>query len=481
MMAIDMKTSKNNTPIFRRKFLAFIAGTTGTLGMTASFGNSSSANEPTKVTGDGNVRSFGAKGDGRTDDSAAVQAAVDAGSGSVFFPKGVYRITKTIDVPLNRIGFTSVCSNGSSQIIMAGPGPAFRIMGTHSKSADPKGFGDEVWDRQRMPLIDNLAIVGEHGQAVGIEAVGTMQLTITRLHVRKCLHGIHLKGNNRNLTVSDCHLYENKGIGIYYDDVNIHQSNITGCHISYNTGGGIVSKAGNVRNIQITGCDIESNMGRDLPSTANILIDCSGSEWGTAEVAITGCTIQHNNHSPGSSNIRILGGNTFGTPPVKKRWGNVTITGNIMSDVRVNLHLKDCRGVAISGNTFWEGFEHNMLLEGCSNVVMGANVFDFNANYRRPEVSKNSVRISNCEDCTVSGLQITNVTDAAGLLVEDSKRLNISGCSILDCNNAGLILRRVTDSIVSGCIIRNDTGTSGFEAIRNEGGKNNLIGNNLLS
>ena len=53
---------------------------------------------------------------------------------------------------------------------------------------------------------------------------------------------------------------------------------------------------------------------------------------------------------------------------------------------------------------------------------------------------------------------VINLTDAAGLLVEDSRRLNISGCSILDFDNAGLILRRVTDSIVSGCIVRNDTG-----------------------
>src|SRR5687768_16073021 len=176
IIAIGMKTSKNNTPIFRRNFLAFIAGTAGTLGITASFGNTSSGKGQPKGKADGNVRNFGAKGDGRTDDSAAVQAAVDAGSGSVFFPKGVYRITKTIEVPLNRIGLTSVRSDGSSQIIMAGSGPAFRIIGTHSKSADPKGFSDEVWDRQRMPVIDNLAIVGDHGQAVGIEAAGTMQL-----------------------------------------------------------------------------------------------------------------------------------------------------------------------------------------------------------------------------------------------------------------------------------------------------------------
>ena len=467
---------------YRRKFLGALAATTASLGITsASIAKIPTYHGPaTRQNSDGNVLDFGAKGDGTADDTAAIQAAVDAGSGSVYFPKGIFRITKTIEVNLDKVGYTSLRSQGATQIVMAGKGAAFRFLGTHLKSADPQGVSDDVWRRQRMPMVDNMAIVGGHAEAVGIEVVGTMQATITRLHVRKALHGLHLRGNNRNLTVSDCHFYENIGIGIFYDDVNIHQSNITACHISYNTGGGIVSKGGNVRNIHVTGCDIESNMGRDMTPTANILIDCSSSPWGTAEVAITGCTIQHNSHSPDSANIRILGGNHFGTPPEKKRWGNVTITGNILSDVMVNVHLKDCRGVAISGNTFWKGFQHNLLLEGCSNVAMGSNVLDFNLNYAQKVIARNSLKVINCEDCTFSGLQITNVKDSVALLMEDCRRVNVSGCSIVDCENIGLSLRNVTNSIVANCIIhsRSETAVNPIEKVQSDG---NLMVNNLVS
>src|SRR5690606_21631383 len=112
---------------------------------------------------------------------------------------------------------------------------------------------------------------------------------------------------NRNVVISDCHIYDNRGIGIYYDDVNLHQSNITGCHVSYNAQGGIVSRAGNVRNLHITGCDLESNMVRDAQPTANVLMDSRDSPAGTGDVAITGCTPQHDRNAPDSSNSRIIG------------------------------------------------------------------------------------------------------------------------------------------------------------------------------
>jgi hypothetical protein len=199
------------------------------------------------------VRAFGAVGDGKADDTAAIQKAVDAGGGVVRLPKGTYRITRPVVLELNKVGYASVCGDGVARIVMAGPGPALKFVGTHFKSADPPGFALEVWERQRMPLVDGLAIQGAYPEAVGIEANGTMQLTLTRLHIRGTLHCIHLVGSNRNIIISDCHLYENRGVGIFYDTVSLHQSNIVGCHISYNEGGGIVSRAGNVRNIQMAG------------------------------------------------------------------------------------------------------------------------------------------------------------------------------------------------------------------------------------
>ena len=48
-----------------------------------------------------NAKQYGAKGDGDSDDTDAIQAAVDAAAatgGTVFLPKGCYRISRTINM-----------------------------------------------------------------------------------------------------------------------------------------------------------------------------------------------------------------------------------------------------------------------------------------------------------------------------------------------------------------------------------------------
>ncbi|MBL8851851.1 MAG: right-handed parallel beta-helix repeat-containing protein, partial [Planctomycetaceae bacterium] len=192
----------------------------------------------------------GTIGDGVADDTAAIQRAADAG-GALRFSRGTYRLTSTVVVDLDKAGFTSLAGDGVARFVMAGAGPAFRFVGTHQGSADPGSLKPNIFERQRTPLVDGIEIVGAHPEADGIEATGTMQLTVSRITVSEARHAIHLTTRNRNVIISDCHLYHNRGAGVFYDQVDLHQSNISGCHISYNAGGGIVVRGGGVRNLHI--------------------------------------------------------------------------------------------------------------------------------------------------------------------------------------------------------------------------------------
>lgn len=429
--------------------------------------------------GAGRLERLGIIGDGQTDESTAIQAAVDAGIGSLSFPKGIYRLTKTITVDLDKVGFTSITGDGTARFLMTGPGPAFRFIGTHKGSAAPKDFKPEVWDRQRAPQVVGIEIVGQHPEADGIESDGVMQLTLSRIVIRKARHAVHLVNRNRNILLDACHLYENTGIGVFYDDVNLHQSNIVGCHISYNDGGGIVCKGGDVRNIHIGTCDIESNHGKNSPPTANILIDCTGGTNGIAEVAITGCTIQHNSESPDSANIRIIG-----KSKTAEREGYITITGNVISDVMTNIHLKDLRGVTLSANTFWSGYDQDLLLENCVGIVATGNSFDRNprVTHGKSSEAKGGLILRDCADCIIQAAHINGVHgQPAGLVVENSARINISDCVVTDCDGAGILLKETSSSRIDGCIIRDGRGKNGdTTAIAINGGISNRVTDNVV-
>ncbi len=434
-----------------------------------------------KITAEKDVYAFGVVGDGATDDAAALQKAVDAGLGDIHLRRGIYRLSHTIVIDLDKTGFTSFTGEGTAQLLMTGKGPALRLAGTHAGTAEPKTFQANVWNRQRTPIVSGLEIVGVHAEADGIEAEGTMQFSVRQVTIRRVRHGIHLVKRNRNLLVDGCHIYQNTGVGIYYDHVDLHQSNIVGCHVSYCDGGGVVSRGGDVRNIQISGCDIESNMSPKGPATANVLLDSTGGDVG--EVAITGCTLQHNSPSPGSANIRILGrGKDLKLGETQE--GHVTIAANVLSDVQINVDIQNARGVTITGNTFWMGYQHNLRVGDSNNIVVGPNVFDRNPryNYGTSLQTTNSLVFRRCADCSLTGLHVNDVYKAeAGITLEDCRRFNVTGCTILDCEPIGLLAKNLHDSRVSDCLIKNDRAGTKSISMKVIGGRGNMFVNNWLA
>jgi len=465
-------------PFFVVIAVVSIAGFVGWLDRAASQPPPRAAANETRT-----LRDFGVIGDGVADDSVAIQRAVDSRLGDLRFSRGTYRITRTITVDLDTVGPTSFVATGTARIVMEGSGPAIRFIGTHGGTAAPKTVQENVWQNQRSPMVDGVEIVGGHPDACGIEADGTMQLTLTRVVVRKALHGIHLVNRNRNVIISDCHLYENRGVGVFYDQVNLHQSNLIGSHISYNEGGGVVIRGGDVRNVHIGTCDIEGNMGGDGSApTANVLLDSTGGSIG--EVAIVGCTIQHTHDAPNSANIRINGESTARSFTKETRHGNITIADNVLSDVQVNLDISNTRGVTITGNTMWKGFARNVRAVNCESIVMSGNVFDRSPRYHYGDgpTAKLGILFERCVGCTMVGNHLEQSGDTtAALVIRNSSHFNITGCTILDCSPCGILLENVSRSRISDCLI-DETDASGEPtlSLRATGGSGNMVIDNLL-
>ncbi|HLJ09908.1 MAG TPA: right-handed parallel beta-helix repeat-containing protein, partial [Planctomycetaceae bacterium] len=413
-----------------------------------------------------NVRQFGTAGDGRHDDTEAIEHAVREGDGLLEFPRGTYRITRPIILRLQESGPAAVRgSGGTAKLVMAGAGPALFFEATHSTTADPSGFRAEEWRRERMPTVGDIEIEGAHAEADGIRIEGVMQPTLTGVLIRHVRTGIVIHKRARNVLVSHCHIYNNTGIGIHLDRVDLHQTIITGSHISYCRLGGIRIESSEIRNLQITGNDIEYNNNRshevpgaDAEPTAEIYIDCrTGS---VREGTISGNTLQAT-YSPGGANIRFLGAGA----EQNHKTGLWTISGNLIGSQENNIHLSSARGVTICGNVIYSGHNRNLLIENSRNIVVGANVFDHNPDYDTKELCT-GIRLVDSADCSLQGLLIQDcqagkhtVIDAGpqsrqGLIeIIRCRRVNISGVQILEPAPYGIFLDECRDTLVTGSTI----------------------------
>jgi hypothetical protein len=418
---------------------------------------------PKPPTGALGVKAWGAIGDGKADDTDAIQQAIAAAPPEgVVFPRGEYRITKTIEVSLGESGPTSLLGQGGvARIIMAGPGPAFRFVGSHQGTAEPASVKQAVRQKERMPQVVGLEIVGDHPEADGLEFTHTMQPTLSRVLIREVRHGIRLTARNRNLLIDACHVYNCRGVGIFLDHVNLHQAIIQGCHISYCKGGGVKVFDGEVRNLQITGNDIEYNYDSQAKESADLWIDVR--QGSVREGTVTGNTIQAK-FSPGGANLRFSG------PQDVNKVSLFTVAGNHISNQEVNIHLKNCRGVVLTGNSIALSRRRNILVERGRHIVIGPHSLDHNPDYKQP--TTDGITLRDCDGCILNGLLLEGAQggdEKQGGAIEayNCRETTITGCVVLDPRYRGIYARDCRNTSVVGCTVLDRLKSKTFrEAVR---------------
>ncbi len=399
---------------------------------------------------------FGATGDGQTDDTEALQHALDEGVGELVLPRGDYRLTKPLVLNLATIGRTAIRGEGgTARLLMQGSGPAILLKGSHSTSADPNSFRDSEWTHERMPMISQLEILGQHEEADGIRIEGVMQPTITGVLLRKLRHGIQIVGRARNVLISHCHIYHNTGVGIFLDAVNLHQAIISGSHISYCRLGGIRIERSEIRNLQITGNDIEynNNGGHKIPGadgipTAEIWLDAS--EGSIREGTICSNTIQAT-YSPDGANIRIIG-----QPQEKNaKVGMLAITGNLIGSQWNNIHMTSAQGVTVTGNSLYSGHNRNLLIEDCSQIVVADNCFGHNTDYGLEKELCTGVTFRKCRDSIFTGNILQDCLSGQHLYPETPELQREALLELFDCRNMIISNSQILDSAPYGIRMAN--------------------------
>lgn len=181
-----------------------------------------------KDSAPGNVKGYGATGDGITDDTAAILAAV-AAEPVVYFPPGVYLHSQPI-VPRY---YQTIRGAGkiSAQLKNTGDGPSIRLD-----------------DSKEYVVISHLGIVGTSTAttAHGIELAGASTAAVTVDHVR--IHGVGGHGiygghaghvNNIRVMSTDCLSCGLDGISLEYATGQVNAAWITHCNLTGNDRNGI--------------------------------------------------------------------------------------------------------------------------------------------------------------------------------------------------------------------------------------------------
>ncbi len=429
------------------------------------------------------AKHFGAIGDGKADDTDALQHAVDDGDGVLELSKGTYRITRPIVLDASKHGYLGVRGEqGTARIVMAGPGPALQIIGDHQGTATPESFKPHTWDRERMPIVTGLEILGEHPEADGIQLRRTMQATIQSMLVRHCRYGIHLVERNRNFVLNAAHIYDCHDTGVFFDQCNLHQVIIAANHISYCKRAGIRQHNGDVHNIQITGNDIEYNSGYEgerQELSGEIVLEAP--DGIISEYTIASNTIQATLDAPGA-NVMILGKAEEHQSGVRL----VAITGNVLGSRNCNILIDRGSRISITGNTIYGGQRLNCEFRNSRYITFGSNsCFSRPASYASE--TTDGILLYKCVGCSLVGnvlndCRLGNEEAGGSITVRDSQNIAISASQILNPHFRGMDIVNSSRCNITGNSIHETEGTGRMlAAIRSAGSnsKNWVQGNSV--
>lgn len=364
---------------------------------------------------------YGAKGDGTTDDTAAIQAAITAAgtTGTIYFPNGTYLISQTLTVKTNwkGDGWSSVIkqANGANLSVMLTTSTSsttsyltimdLLIDGNRANNSTVTCYGFYAWALQ-YSHIRNVRIQNVNGDGWRFDggSVGGFGSTTSTVHLTDCW-AYSCANNGLVLTsyAADVHILggDYGFCGASAIDMQGGSSSIRGATLwGVSAGPGLIIGAPAV---QVTDCNIEGN------NQQGILVNQYGSY-----ALITGCKIYDNSTAGNGSYDAVYINGVSGTLVT-----GVSVIGNqIFADmisggttqksaVTLGTYHQDCQ---VHGNSV--GFAGAQAAWAPSvNLIKGTasgDVVTSNAGY----ITSNSLGWFNVMDYLAKGDGVTDDTAA---------------------------------------------------------------------
>ena len=233
-----------------------------------------------------NVKNYGATGDGITDDTIAIQNAINEGATkkrTVYFPAGNYKITKPINVP----SATHILGTGMTQ-----DGDGAKIVPVGNMAA---AFLVENINKISFGIvIENLSIIGNNYNCHGIYFKNTgngnnyypfVGIEVKNVYCRFCDSAILAEGlitsKIENVQAWECN------IGINLNSFNWRSANtsitLNNCYANGCVEIGYNIKYSTYITFNSCACDSCPNTAYDVEMSSGISFNSCGSEWGETE------------------------------------------------------------------------------------------------------------------------------------------------------------------------------------------------------
>ena len=400
------------------------------------------------------VKDFGAVGDGTTDDTAAIQAALNAAS-NVYFPSGTYSV-----VSVNLNANQTVHGDGASSIIL------------QAASATPTSLTNGV-------LYADSGSLSTYLEGITIKNI-QVKGRVDTLGFSQFLHLISLNGV-LNATVENCLITGFRGDGIY---------------IGTSANGGQSRKN---KNVKISSCTIDGVnndnrngvsviVGEDIAITDNTFLNCTRSTMpgaidfepngSSAWIVIKNCTVTGNMFDNCGGNVSTVGFYLAGSNGYTVKPSGITVANNTeINSAGVGTHgffslRLGSTGANYPVNAVITGNSSQCVktidIGNCANVIVSNNSFSCTSlgyiGFDAAEVQNNIVVPSNVFVGTNAsyGLVVRGVS--SDVVVSSNTFLNLLDAGVLVGGTTGTVTRL---SIMNN-IFQNITGT-GYSVLNGGG------------
>jgi len=339
-----------------------------------------------------NVKAFGATGDGSTDDTAAIQAAINAaeaaGGGEAFLPAGEYIISAALDIDSDNV---TVCGAGIGATIISGNGS--------------EGFDGITIDNVDNCVVRDLTVrrilwAGAN-EAAGINIAGGIGSLVERCAVDSCDDsGIRLGYRSTSpytissrATVRDCivtSILEGSGIEIIRADscsvVNNVISDLRAAgHGIRVAGSRDVLASGNhiyINNASCSGINVQGYSGAaadrwssDVLVDGNVISGYYQSALGTFNMVER---TKFTNNILNASTTDQFGIRIYGASPDDEgvRWREIDVSNNTLDGFSKAIYISDDgENVAVRDNVIREYGDYGIIMvEAAGDTIVGVQI-----------------------------------------------------------------------------------------------------------